>query len=93
MELVDLLAIANDGYEDEYLSEYYDEKTGALKDGQGDTLARFIVVELRETYDDEAEREDQLEEAVKTLQKAQEDLQGCIDALKAAQHPKIRRIR
>lgn len=55
MKLLELLNAANEGYPDGYLAEYYDTKTGALKKhGSGDTLAKFIVPELIDTFDSKA---------------------------------------
>jgi hypothetical protein len=52
MKLVELLNAANQGYPDGYLAEYYDTKTGVLKKrGSGDALAKFIVLELIDTFD------------------------------------------
>ena len=36
MKLPELLNVANQGYPDGYLAEYYDTKTGARKSGRGD---------------------------------------------------------
>lgn len=46
MKLIDLLNIANKGYPDGFLSEYYNHESGDPIDGSGDTLAKFIVIEL-----------------------------------------------
>jgi len=52
MKLLELLNAANQGYPDRDLAEYYDTKTGALKKhGSGDTLAKFIVLELIDAFD------------------------------------------
>ena len=81
MKLVEILNKANEGYDDGFLTEYYNETTGELKDGFGDGLAKFIVVEIAETYDSEASDEDQINEAVRVLEAAKQDLDGVIDAL------------
>lgn len=81
MKLVDLLKKANSGYPDGFLSQYFDAKTGEPKEGSGDTLARFIVAEIRETYDKDANEEDQLDNIVGNLEKAVEDIQSVIAEL------------
>ena len=51
LSLFELLKIANEAYEDGYLAEYFDPDTGASRAGSGDTLAEFIVREIRDTFD------------------------------------------
>lgn len=81
MELVDLLKKANKGYTDGFLTEYFNEETGQLKAGFGDTLAKFIVVELTETFEDEAGDEEQTSVAIRCLECARDELQSVINAL------------
>jgi hypothetical protein len=83
MKLVELLKKANKGYPDEYLAEYFDEETGERREGSGDLLARFVAVELRETYDSGSDEETQTTEAIRVLERARARLQGVIDALGA----------
>lgn len=81
MKLVELLDLANRGYPDGYLAEYYDKKTGGLAHGSGDGLAEFIVKELKDTFDDDAKDEEQIEVAVHMLERAMDDLAETITAL------------
>jgi hypothetical protein len=81
MMLVELLNAANQGYPDGYLAEYYDTKTGKRKPGSGDGLARFIVLELIDTFDSEATDDSQIGIATQVLERAREDLLGVIQAL------------
>jgi len=81
MKLVDLLNKASAGYDDDFLSEYFDTDTGDLKEGHGDTLAEFIVVELTETFDSDGDDEDQMSEAVRVMERAKRDLEDVITAL------------
>lgn len=81
LTLVELLNMANQGYPDGFLSGYYNGKTGSKKRGSGDTLAQFIVIELRETFDEEAPREEQIEEAHRVLNNGIRDLEGVIRAI------------
>jgi hypothetical protein len=81
MKLVELLKKANEGYDDGYLSEYFNEETGELVEGKGDTLAQFIVIELSETFDADADDEDQIGEAIHLMQRAKSDIEGIMAAL------------
>lgn len=81
MTLLEILNIANDEYPDAYLTEYYDMTTGEHKqDGQGDTLAKFIVIELSETYDEAANTAWQLMEAARVLRMAETELHRMAEA-------------
>ena len=66
MDIKELLDKANEGYPDGFLAEYYDDE-GNFREGRGDTLAEFIVVELIETFDPDATEEEQLDEAVRVM--------------------------
>lgn len=80
MQLVTILNKANQAYEDGFLSEYYDEHTGAAKDGDSgslaDSLARFIVAEIRETYVESSSDHDQIAEARRVLMRGISDLEA-----------------
>lgn len=83
LTLVQLLEAANSVYPDGQLSWYFDETTGAPinnPDG-GDTLALFIVLELAETFDKNAERAAQLGEAIRVMERAASDVNGVVAAL------------
>lgn len=82
LSLVELLNIANEAYEDGYLAEYFDPDTGAFRAGLGDTLAEFIVREIRDTFDPNATRSQQLEEARRVLMNAIDDLENVIERLR-----------
>lgn len=56
LSLVELPKIANEAYDNGYLAEYFDPDTGASRAGSGDTLAEFIVREIRDTFDPTAIR-------------------------------------
>lgn len=86
MTLVELLAIANKGYPDQATSLAYNPEDGAEPDGAveaciGDTLALFVVRELRETFDPDADSQAQTIEAIRVIEKAINDLQGVVDAI------------
>ena len=79
--LVKLLNLANEAYDDGYLAEYFDPDTGTPRAGSGDTLAEFIVREIRDTFDPNATRSEQLEEARRVLLNAVDDLESVIERL------------
>jgi hypothetical protein len=81
LSLVELLNIANEAYDDGYLAEYFDPDNGASRAGSGDTLAEFIVREIRDTFDSNATRSAQLEEARRVLMNAIDDLENVIERL------------
>lgn len=82
MKLKELIAIADEAYPDGLVALYTNDKTGKFEDGpHGDGLARFIACELCETFEPKASKKDQLNEAVRVLERAQSELQEVIDAL------------
>lgn len=82
LTLLALLNRANEVYPDGFLAEYYDARTGERQAGGGDSLARFIVAELSETFDPGAPRTAQLREARIALNHAVGTLEGVIEALR-----------
>ena len=71
MKLKDLTAIANAAYPD-----------GLIRCAElGDGLAKFIKMELRETYDPKASSLEQVDQAVQSLERAQKELGAVVDAL------------
>lgn len=81
LTLPELLNLANEAYPDGFLAEYYNPKTGERRQGGGDSLARFIVAELSETFDPDAPRVAQVQEARNALKHAVDDLECVIEAL------------
>jgi hypothetical protein len=82
MKLVTLLNQLNDHYDDGYLANYYDQETGAKKKGEGDTFAEFVVIEVSETFDENAEDEEQIEEACTVLESARRQLEDLVNGLR-----------
>jgi hypothetical protein len=80
--IADILNAANKYYAERYLSTFFNGVTGALKFGDGDTLAQFIVHEISETYDQESSRGEQVAEALKVLERARRDIRKAIKGLR-----------
>lgn len=82
LTLRELLNAANKHYDENYLSVYFEDSTGRYKNGSGDTLAEFIVCELRESFDWAGSRERRVRAAVHVLERAKQDIQRAIDGLR-----------
>lgn len=84
--LKEILDAASAGYPDEFLSNYYDA-SGKKAKGSGDTMAEFIVIEIRDTILDAiAEKQSSVEalnETIRRLETAQSDLGNVISHLYA----------
>jgi len=81
MTLITILDKANQAYSDGFLAEYYDENTGEANNGGGDSLARFIVSGIRETYNPASCDRDQIVVARQVLSRAIGDLEAVQAAL------------
>jgi hypothetical protein len=84
MNLLQLQQLADKGYGDGTMGCYYNHKTGKPKlyaRSGGDTLAKFIAIELAETFEPDAPEGDQLAEAIRVMVRASEDLGNVIDVL------------
>jgi hypothetical protein len=79
--LVELLNMANNGYPNEFLSEHYDTVTGESRQGEGDSLAKCIVTELRETFDPDASRAEQIDQAYRVLSNLIAELEQVTQAI------------
>jgi len=77
MNLKDLIKIANKGYSDDLIIEYFEDPVRPSEDG----LAEFIVNELTDTFDPESPDEMQLHEAVRVMEMACVDIEGVINSL------------
>lgn len=86
MTLLELLTLASDSYGDgASIMGCFDPVTGKVRDTKGgDTLALFMARELAETYTEQADDRVQLEDAMRVLEIARDDLQGVIFALQRA---------
>ena len=83
MTLNQLICRAASVYPDCYVLEYWDlEKSEPRKNRMGgDTLALFIALELKDTYDADASDGEQIATAVKVMQTAADDIQAVAHSL------------
>jgi hypothetical protein len=84
MKLNELIRIVSAAYPDGLLAvEYWDFKRECPRRNLegGDTLALFIALELKDTYDADASGKQQIETALRTIERAQVDLEQVIKAL------------
>ena len=85
MTLVQLLNKANEGYDDHFLSEYFHPKTGKFnRKAEGDGLARFIVIEISETFDAESADLQHVDEAIRVMEQARDDIRRVLRVLRTA---------
>lgn len=96
MKLTELLEIASEGYPDKALEQYFDADEDRVFDKDndggrlGDTLALFIVRELKDVYDSAASDLDQLQTAMDALGKAENELGCCYTELMRARDKLLR---
>ena len=86
MQLLKLLYLANKGYADG-LVEFYEDDTGDIIEGGGDTLALFIVRELMSTFQTGVEDHAQIFEAIHAMTVAKKELESVIEALGTSEPP------
>lgn len=77
MKLSEIIAIADRAYPDGLVQAHFENPDGQ----HGDTLAEFIALELKDTYDADASSQDQLAEAVRAMRRARDELEGVLAAL------------
>ena len=93
MTLNELINIASAAYPDGLIAvEYWDFKRECPRRNPkgGDTLALFIALEIKDTYDPDASDEQQLETVLKDLSRARGDLEAVSTAV-AGESEKRRR--
>jgi hypothetical protein len=76
MKLAELITAASKFYPDNYLLHYFDVDNERILAGQGDTLALFIVQELVDTFDPDADDDSQINEAIVRVDAAVRELQA-----------------
>jgi hydroxymethylpyrimidine/phosphomethylpyrimidine kinase len=86
MDINRIMEIADEAYDaDGVISCYWDAKRRKVRrkplHGMGDTLARFIAIELAETYDPSATDDEQRDVAARAIQKAADQCSAVADAL------------
>ncbi len=77
MTLQELISVASSGYPDGLIEQYFEEPKG----NHGDSLAKFIMLELSETFDAEATDEEQVLAAIHQMRRARDELDSVISAL------------
>jgi hypothetical protein len=75
-----IIEVASEAYPDGLVALYHEELDG----NHGDTLAKFVAVELGETFEDgcTGTESDAFEYAATRMERAIEKLQGVVDALR-----------
>ena len=81
MTLDKIIEIANKAYPDDWIQQYYEDP----KLEYGDSLARFIMNEICETYDESCTDEQQIAEAIRVVQRAADEVQAVAYALERAE--------
>lgn len=86
MKLKQIIEIVNRAYSDDgAIKRAFEAETGSIDELLvGDSLAVFIAREIKETYDPDATREQQLEEAYRVMSVAHEQLENVLNALAMA---------
>lgn len=87
MRLKDLLDLANAAYPDHMLADFYKDADGTVvlnEQGFGDTLAKFVVNELIQTFEPDSPTTVQLDEAIRAMEVAQSELGAVIAAFERA---------
>ena len=85
MTLEALIDLVDAHYPDELVGRYFRGEKDC-----GDSLAQFLALELRDTFDEDASDEDQLGAADDAIEMAVQELIGVQEAL-AAEQQKLRR--
>jgi hypothetical protein len=86
MKLKQIIEIADQAYSDDGAVERaFEAETGSIDELLvGDSLAVFIAREIKETYDPDTTRENQLDEAYRVMSVAHEQLENVLNALAIA---------
>lgn len=80
MTLKELIDIVDDVYPDGVIGQWHADPDG----NHGDMLAKFIEIELRETFNSDVSTHDQLIEALRVMETARDELQEVVDVLEEA---------
>jgi NADH pyrophosphatase NudC (nudix superfamily) len=86
MKVVDILKIADEGYQNEglALTPYFNQVDGHPLEGlSGDTLALFIVREIYQCIDESMTDDAKLYEAMRVMRRAEADVASVADALQS----------
>jgi hypothetical protein len=82
IDINDIMDIVHRSYDsDEITRSYWNATSRRPKRGSGDTLAKFVVEEIYETYDDDATNVDKFKEAERVMRSAARQLNTVADAI------------
>ena len=76
MFIEQIIAIASDVYGDNLVLQHYLDPDG----GPGDTLAKFIAIELVKTFDKDANDAEQLHEAMRVMEVGRKNIESVENA-------------
>ena len=82
MKLNAILEIVHQAYPDEHTRHCWNAKKQKPQTGTGDTLAEFIVREIVDTFDVDADDKNQINAALCAMRRASVELGAVIKALK-----------
>jgi len=77
MSLDKIINAADQAYPDGLVALYHDKP----KEDHGDTLAKFIAIELAETNDPDRDEKAQIQDAINAMENAQHEIENVINAL------------
>ena len=85
----EIIKAASDAYNDGLIEQYWEWKHESHRksDAPGDTLAKFIAIELEEVYDIDSGRQANLELAAQAMRRAEEQLREVKEAIEALMTP------
>jgi len=75
VKLPELITLINEAYPDDCIQQYADGEDAR------DTLAKFIYLELKETFDTDTTTREQLETALRVMSRAVSEVQAVVDQL------------
>jgi len=85
MKINELMELVGEHYDDAGTNAYWDYSESRCVDNMhGDTLAEFVAREINDTFEPEATTDEQLEEAIRVMQSARNQLNALIAGLEEA---------
>lgn len=85
MKINELIELVGEHYDDNFTDEYWNYTNERFDpNGGGDGLAKFVVIEINDTFEPDATTDEQLEEAIRVMQAARNQLNDLIAGLEQA---------